>query len=90
MRCESRLELLELLLQLSDLPAFSDELGGEAVEGEAESLGAKFGLGSRLVGMMVVRAMAYLGVRSCTEPVSAISMASIGGSLSVTRGRGWA
>ena len=47
-------ELLELLLQLSDLPAFSDELGGEAVQGEAESLGAKFGLGSRLVGMMVV------------------------------------
>ena len=44
LRFESRLELAELLSQLRDLLAFGDELGGEAVQREAESLGAKFGL----------------------------------------------
>lgn len=54
LKFESRLELPELLPELRDLPAFGDELGGEAVQGEAESLGAKLGLGSRQVGMMMV------------------------------------
>ena len=54
LRVESRLELPELLPEFRDLPAFGDELGGEAVQGEAESLSAKLGLGSRQVGMMLV------------------------------------
>jgi hypothetical protein len=49
---ETRSQLGDLPAQPGDLPALLDQLGGEAAQREAESLGANLGLGPPQVGLV--------------------------------------